>query len=590
MTTQTQTATKTLLSGNEAIALAAFHSGVKMGTGYPGTPSTEILETLATFGDSEIVMRWAPNEKVALEVGLGAAFAGARTLVTMKHVGVNVAADPLMSGAYIGVRGGLVLISADDPGMHSSQNEQDNRHYARFSGLPMLEPSSSQEAYDFTRLAFDLSERFETIVMLRMTTRTCHSKSVVEPRPPERLERECGFQRDISRFVMVPAYARERHAAAEERLQELRQFSEQCKLNRIVGNPAGADAGVVASGVAFQYVREVAPDLPVFKVGVCWPLPVEVIRRFQREVGDLLVVEELTDFMLKELKAAGVSARGKDPAFRLGELNPDRVAHIIAGNPDQPTGTAEDAPPARPPRLCPGCGHRSVFQVLRKLGLTVTGDIGCYTLGALPPLSNLDTCICMGASIGAALGMERVMAGEDAERIVAVIGDSTFFHSGLTGVLDAVYNGSSGTLLILDNRTTAMTGGQDHPGSGKRLDGSPAPEIDPVEVCRSLGVDDVKSLDSYDRSGLEEAVRDSLKRKDFSVIVCRRPCLLLEKDRKRVRYRIDPERCTACGACLRTGCPALTEYEDQVEIDRLYCVGCGLCFEVCRFGAVEEAE
>ncbi|MGD2173807.1 MAG: indolepyruvate ferredoxin oxidoreductase subunit alpha [Candidatus Brocadiaceae bacterium] len=587
---ETATGERELLSGNEAVALAASHADVKMATGYPGTPSTEILETLASFGDEGIIARWAPNEKVALEVALGSSFAGARSLVTMKHVGVNVAADPLMTGAHTGTEGGLVVVSADDPGMHSSQNEQDNRHYARFAGLPMLEPSSSQEAYDCARRAFELSEEFGTIVLLRLTTRICHSKSIVTPRPPERIEREYSFERDIERFVMVPANARKRHVMLEERLAQLEELTETIDLNGVVGTPEGAPLGIVAAGVAYEYVREVAPEVPVFKVGMSWPLPLESIARFAEQVEDLLVVEELSDFTLECLKAAAIPARGKDRSFRLGELNPDRVRSIIAGGPDVKPEPPDDAPAPRPPVLCPGCGHRSVFHVLKKLKLLVTGDIGCYTLGALPPLSNLDTCVCMGASIGNALGIERVVSEERARGVVAVIGDSTFFHSGLTGVLDAVYNGSAGTLLILDNSTTAMTGGQAHPGTGKRLDGEDAPLIKAADACRGLGVKDVREIDAYDRMGLEEALRDSLGRDEFTVIVCQRPCLLLTRRRPERRYRVEQERCEDCGACLRTGCPALRQAEGHVEIDQLYCAGCGLCYEVCRFDAIQQVD
>jgi len=581
---------KLFLYGNEAVALAAAHAGVKMGTGYPGTPSTEILETLAGFGDPAIVARWAPNEKVALEVGLGAAFAGARTLVTMKHVGVNVAADPLFTAAYTGVRGGLVLVTADDPAMHSSQNEQDNRHYAEAAGLPMLEPASSQEAYDFTRLAFELSERYETIVLLRPTTRTCHSKGIVTPRAPDAIERRYVFERDIPRLVMVPGNARKRHKALEAKLEELAACSNASELNVCVGEAKGASIGVVASGVAYQYVREVAPDLPVLKVGMCWPLPLQRIAEFTKAVGEVLVVEELSDFMLDHIRAAGIPARGKHPSFRLGELSPDRVERILAGKPAAEPKPREDLPPPRPPVLCPGCGHRSVFAILKKLKLTVTGDIGCYTLGALPPLANLDTCICMGASIGNALGIERVVEPEQARRVVAVIGDSTFFHSGLTGVLDAVYNGSSGTLLILDNRTTAMTGGQAHPGTGKRLDGADAPAIDPADVCRGLGVRDVKVVDPYDRAALEQMLNESLANDAFSVIVCRHPCLLLTRGEKRDLYRVEPQVCKDCGACLRVGCPALCQAEGHVEILTAYCAGCGLCADVCKFGAIVKVD
>ena len=579
---------KQLLAGNEAVALAALHAGVKLGTGYPGTPSTEILETLASFRDESIVTRWAPNEKVALEVGLGAAFAGARTLVTMKHVGLNVAADPFFTAAYIGVRGGLVLVNADDPGMHSSQNEQDNRYYALAAGMPVLEPADSQEAYDFTRAAFAVSEQFESVVMLRMTTRVCHSKSLVLPAPPDSLERDYTFEVDIPRYVMVPGNARRQHVALEAKLAELAELSESSELNTVVGDPAGAAMGVVAAGVAYQYVREAAPDLPVFKVGMSWPLPLRRISEFQQAVGDLLVVEELSDFMLNRIRAAGIPARGKDAAFRLGELNPDRVRCILRGEPETPRPVDPDLPPPRPPVLCPGCPHRSVYHVLKKLKLTVTGDIGCYTLGALRPLSALHTCVCMGASIGVALGIERVVSEEEGRRTVAVIGDSTFFHSGLTGVLDAVYNGSRGTLLILDNRTTAMTGGQAHPGTGQRLDGADAPALDPADVCRGLGVRDVKVVDPHERGVLEEALRDSTGRDEFSVIVCRRPCLLLDRHAARDTFRVDAELCKDCGACLRLGCPAISQAEGHVTINPAFCTGCGLCSDVCKFGAIQK--
>jgi indolepyruvate ferredoxin oxidoreductase alpha subunit len=590
MNAQTDVVRRLLLSGNEAVALAAAHAGVRMATGYPGTPSTEILETLAGYGDRSIAIGWAPNEKVALEVALGAAFAGARALVTMKHVGLNVAADPLVTSAYTGVRGGLVVVTADDPGMHSSQNEQDSRHYARLAGLPMLEPADSQEAYAFARQAFELSERLETPVLLRLTTRISHSKSLVEPAPPEDVSREYAFRRDIARFVMVPGNARKRRVVLQERLDRLREFTESTALNEVRGLRQGAMLGVVASGVACQYVHEVGPDMPVLKVGMCWPPPLGRIAEFRKEVGDLLVIEELGDFLLTEIRAAGIAARGKATAFQFGELNADRVRAIIEDLPDVQPELPADLPAPRPPVLCPGCGHRSVFAVLKKLHLTAMGDIGCYTLGALPPLGNLDSCVCMGASVGLALGIERVADKEHGRQVVGVIGDSTFFHSGMTGVLDAVYNGSRGTLLVLDNRTTAMTGGQDHPGTGRRLDGAPAPTADVAQVCRGLGVRDVHVVDPYDRAGLEQAVREAVAADEYSVIVCRRPCVLAERPPERRRCRIDADVCTNCGACLRTGCPALRPAEDHVEIDAALCRGCGLCADMCRFGAVQEVE
>jgi indolepyruvate ferredoxin oxidoreductase alpha subunit len=582
--------TAQLLSGNEAVALAATHSGVKLATGYPGTPSTEILETLAGIDKTGIVKRWAPNEKVALEVGIGSAFAGARTMVTMKHVGVNVAADPLFTAAYTGVEGGLVLVCADDPGMHSSQNEQDNRNYAAFAGIPMLEPADSQEAYDFLRRGLEISEEFQTLVLLRMTTRICHSKTLVVPSEPTQADREPHFERDIPRFVMVPAFARKAHARQQERLNKLADYSEDCELNALP-KADGAELGIVAAGPAYQYVKEVVGDeVPVFKLGMSWPMPMGKLRRFADSVDRLLVVEELTEFTRDKLRAAGIQAEGKSPEYRLGELNIDRVARIIAGEPDQELELPDDLPPRRPPVLCPGCGHRSVFAILREMKLTVTGDIGCYTLGALPPLSNMDTCVCMGASVGVGLGMGRVLPEEEAARVVAVIGDSTFWHSGLTGVVDAIYNGSTGTLLILDNSTTAMTGGQDHPGTGERLDGLPAPALDPGAVCRAMGVQDVQEVDAWDRDALREALENSLGTQGYSVIVARRPCLLLERRQERQSYEIDAEACKNCGACIRLGCPALVQKEGHVEINRMFCNGCGLCYEVCKFDAIAPAQ
>jgi len=579
-----------LLSGNEAIARGAYESGVLLGTGYPGTPSTEILETLDA--QTDIQVQWAPNEKVALEVALGASFAGARALVTMKHVGLNVAADPLMTSAYIGAKGGLVIVTADDPGMHSSQNEQDNRRYAQFAKLPMLEPGDSQEAKDFTIEAFEISERFELPVLLRLTTRVCHSKSLTRCKEPVGRNRTLHFDRDPRRFVMLPAYARKRHALLEQKLRELRAFSETTVLNRVEWGRGDRRLGIVCSGVVYHYVREVFPDAAVLKIGLSYPLPVENIRKFGRKVRDLLIVEELEDWMLEAVLASGTAARGKPASFRLGELDPDRVKAIVEQTEDPAQlPPAEPAIPPRPPSMCPGCGHRGVYMVLKELDAIVTGDIGCYTLGALPPLEAVDSCVCMGASIGTGLGLRRVLPPEEARRVVSVIGDSTFFHSGLTGVLDAAYNGGGGAILILDNRTTAMTGHQDHPGSGARLDGQPAPAADPADLCRAMNIGHVVSVDAYDVPSLRREIRRAMESECAAVVVCRSRCMLREREPASAPLRIDAALCVGCGRCMDLGCRAIHESADgTMEIDAALCAGCGLCAHACKSGAIAATE
>lgn len=457
---------KTLLSGNEAIARAAYEAGVTVATAYPGTPSTEILENVAQY--KEIYSEWAPNEKVALEVGIGASIAGARVLVAMKHVGVNVAADPLFTFAYTGVNGGLVLISADDPGMHSSQNEQDNRYYAKFSKIPMLEPSDSQEAKDMVKMAFALSESFDTPVMLRITTRIAHSQTLVELEERE----EVGVKEYVKnplKYVMIPAYGRMRHVVVEERRQKLEQETEKVTVNRIEWN--SEDIGVITSGINYHYVKEVLPQVSVLKLGMTNPLPKELISQFVSRVDKAYVVEDLEPFMEEQIKSWGLEVIGKETFPRTGELSPALIEAGITGQSaaSEAAATAAQEIPKRPPVLCAGCPHRGVYYIINKLKLKVTGDIGCYTLGALPPLEAMDSCICMGASIGTALGMEKARGREFSKDLVAVIGDSTFMHSGITGLVDVVYNKGTTTTLILDNRTTAMTGHQDNPATGYTL-------------------------------------------------------------------------------------------------------------------------
>ena len=577
-----------ILTGNQAIARAARDAAVALGVGYPGTPSTEVLETLTTLDGG--TAQWAPNEKVALEVGIGVAFGGRRSIVTMKHVGLNVAADPLFTVSYTGVQGGLVVLVADDPGMHSSQNEQDSRHYARAAKIPLLEPSDSQEAYDFTRLAFQLSEEFDTPVLLRTTTRLSHGKSMVQPGERETDIPTAVAPNDPTKYVMIPAFARKRHHVVEDRLLRLRAWATTAPLTRAEYRDRAI--GIITSGVAYQYVREVAPNASTLKLGMVHPLPIEAIRAFAAEVDTLYVVEELDPFIEEQIRAAGIPVMGKERFPLFGEFTPAIVAAglglEVAANPARDLAQ-------RPPSLCPGCPHRGVFWTLKKLGVTISGDIGCYTLGVTPPLSALDSCVCMGASIGVAHGLEK--AGLDPGKIVGVIGDSTFLHSGITGVLDMVYNKSNATILILDNSITAMTGRQENPGTGKTLDGCPALQVDLVGLVRSLGIEDVTVVDSYDIAAVEGAVKQALQHDGPSVVIPRRPCMLIPHE-IRPRVEVQDEVCKACGACLKIGCPAMSKQEVTINgkvrtkpvIDPLLCAGCGVCATICPFHALQAAE
>jgi indolepyruvate ferredoxin oxidoreductase alpha subunit len=572
---------------------------VSVASAYPGTPSTEILENLALFPD--VYSEWAPNEKVSVEVALGASMAGARALATMKHVGLNVAADPLFTASYTGVKGGLVVVNADDPEMHSSQNEQDNRHYAEAAKVPMLEPSDSAEAREFTILAYDLSERFDTPVIVRTTTRIAHAKGVVPVGP--RVERpEGAFVRDPAKWVMLPVNARARHRLVEERTKALAAWAEEAEVNRI--EPGDPEIGIVTSGVSYQYVKEAFPEASVLKIGMCWPLPAGKIRRFAASVQRLVVVEELDPFLETAIRALGIHVVGKAFVPMLGELSPALVRSSLTGE------AAEVRPPEvvpnRPPNLCPGCPHRALFRVLKKLGVTVCGDIGCYTLGALAPLSAMDTCVCMGASIGNAHGMDKALGKAGAGKTVAVIGDSTFLHSGVTGLMDVVYNGGSSTVLILDNRITAMTGNQQNPATGLTLMGEPATKVDIPALCRALGVEHVYTTNPHDMAATEALLRRELAREAPSVVITEAPCVLLPEHRKEVRPRfvVDPGACTGCGACLTLGCPAIewTPFADGeaeaagkkstqrgvARINRILCDGCGQCFQLCRFDAISK--
>ncbi len=576
-----------LLSGNEAPALGAYHAGVRVAAAYPGTPSTEILESIARFDD--IYAEWSTNEKVAMEVALGAAYAGARSLVSMKHVGLNAASDPFMAVATTGVNAGMVVITADDPGIHSSQNEQDNRHYAKLAKVPMLEPSDNQEAYEFMTYAFDSSERFDTPVLVRSTTRISHSKSVVETnRRRITPARQIGFPHDVAKYVMLPAHARLRRPFIEKRLVKLATYAETFPFNQIEWGER--HLGVVTSGVAYQYAREVFPEASFLKPGMTYPLPQNLIRHFAAQVDRMIVIEELDPFLQESILAMGIKVTGKEFIPRLGELNPgiiedgSRAAGLLTGTSPQQTETAPKLP-RRPPLLCPGCPHTGIFFVLSSLGqrlklpskgeaskeskLTITGDIGCYTLGTYPPLGAMDTCVCMGASIGQALGMEKAGISD---KVVAVIGDSTFLHAGITPLVNAVYNEGQITVIILDNQTTAMTGHQDHPGTGISAQGKETKAVELEKLVRGIGVSDMKVVDAFNIKGLRTVVRASLNSPELSVIIVRGACSVHVPRRSEPRA-IDVEKCNQCGICLLTGCPAIQSEDEQVYIDTALCVG-----------------
>ncbi|MHB8157827.1 MAG: indolepyruvate ferredoxin oxidoreductase subunit alpha [Desulfocucumaceae bacterium] len=580
---------KALLTGNEAIARGAYEAGVKLAAGYPGTPSTEILENIIQF--DRIYAQWSPNEKVAFEVAAGASISGARALATMKHVGVNVAADPLFTFAYTGVNGGFVLISADDPGMHSSQNEQDNRRYGKFAKIPVLEPSDSQEAKDFTIAAYELSEAFDTPVMLRITTRIAHSQSMVELGEAQELVQK-EYIKNPAKYVMVPANGRQRHLVIEKRLAELKKWVENTELNRV--ELKDKKIGIITGGICYQYVKEAFPQASILKLGVSYPLPEKMIRDFAGTVERLFIAEELEPFWEEEIRFMGIVPTGKAIFPKTGELSAVMIAEKIGQElglqvltTEKIDQTALPVSPPRPPVLCPGCPHRAVFHVLKKLKLTVSGDIGCYTLGSLPPLEAIDTTICMGASIGVALGMEKSnpdMVG----RVVAVIGDSTFFHSGITGLVDMVYNKSKGTVLILDNSTTAMTGHQDNPATGRTLMDEPANVIKIDELARSLGIKRVVEIDPFQLSRFEAIVKEEVAAPELSVIIAKRPCALLKKFTG-ISAQIDKEKCINCKQCMTIGCPAIAIRDGKVDLNGTICSGCNLCVQVCKVNAIRKA-
>jgi indolepyruvate ferredoxin oxidoreductase alpha subunit len=576
---------KKLMSGNEAIAWGAHDYGVQVASAYPGTPSTEILENIANFDD--VYAEWAPNEKVALEVAIGASLGGVRALASMKHVGLNVAADPFFTASYIGVNGGLVIISADDPGMHSSQNEQDNRHYALAAKVPMLEPADSQEAYEFIGEALEISEQFDTPVLLRVTTRVSHSKGVVE-RKAKRVKnlKEAGFVKNPTKYVMVPNFARQRHDFVEQRMDRLREFSEETPLNRIEWGRR--EVGMVTSNVAYQYAREARPRASFLKLGLSHPLPENLIREFADGVKKLFVVEELDPYLEDQIKALGIPVLGKERFPICGELSPDLVKQGLSRKRSKKAAAGPPSIPPRPPALCPGCPHSASFYTMKKLKLNVMGDIGCYTLSVAPPLETMDSTLCMGASIGMAHGMDKALGADPESRSVAVLGDSTFLHSGVTALMNIAYNRGNSTTVVLDNRTTAMTGFQEHAATGRTLKGVETPEVDFEALGKALGIDSVRTVDPYELKGLEKALKEEVEAPHSSLIIARRECLLLKRERKTPKT-VDPEKCVACNMCLLTGCPALSRTSDnKAQIDSVICNGCPICQQICKLDAISD--
>lgn len=583
---------KVIMTGNEAIARGAYEAGCHVASAYPGTPSTEILENFALYDD--VYAEWAPNEKVAFEVASGASIAGARALTTMKHVGLNVAADPLFTMAYEGVNGGFVVVTADDPGIHSSQNEQDNRFYAPHAKVALIEPSNSQECIEYMREAYEISESFDTVVLFRTTTRVCHSKTVVEVN--EKIEKAIKpYEKDIKKYIMTPAHSRAKHYEVEDRLEALRKYSNSSKLNRI--EMGDTQIGIITSGISYEYCREVLGDNASYlKIGFAYPLPDELIREFAAKVDKLYVVEENDPFLEDAIKAMGIQCIGKEIIPICNELNPDVIRKAILGEVNEVNyKVAEVNPPSRPPVLCPGCPHRGIFYAVSKYkDVIATGDIGCYTLGMNAPLNVTDTVICMGASISAGVGIERVnrIDKRDNKKVFAFIGDSTFFHSGVTGLIESVYNNTPLVTVILDNRITGMTGHQENPGTGKTLQNRPAPIVDIEALVLATGIkeENIRVVDPYKLKETEAAVKDAHNSTEPFVIITKQPCALI-KDvlKKRVNMSCAVNgNCKKCKLCLKTGCPALQFKNGIVSIDESMCNGCGLCKDVCPFNAIEK--
>lgn len=575
---------KKIMLGNEAIARGAYEAGVKVSAAYPGTPSTEISENIALY--DEIYAEWSPNEKVATEVAIGAAISGVRAMASMKHVGVNVASDPLYTASYSGVNGGLVLVAADDPGLYSSQNEQDTRCVARAAIVPVLEPSDSQEAKDFVKFGYEISEKYDTPVILRTTTRLAHSQGAVTLEDRKEIP-DKAYQRDPSKFVMMPGSAIKRHLYVEQRMKDMAEDSNDFAINKAEYNDTSI--GFITSGIPYQYVKEACPNASVLKLGMVYPLPRKLIEEFASNVDKLYIFEELEPVIEEQVKSWGIEATGKEIFTIQGEYSANMIREKILG---EEVGVQKAAQvPARPPILCPGCPHRSVYSVLNKLGIHAAGDIGCYTLGAVPPLNVIDTTICMGASISTLHGMEKAKGKDYIKNWVAVIGDSTFMHTGVNSLMNMVYNQATGTVLILDNSTTGMTGHQDHAATGKTLKGEIVPAINIYELCKAIGVKHVTEVDAFDTEKLEQIVKEEVARDAVSVIITKAPCVLLKGNVFPYKCKPVEDACKKCGMCLKPGCPALTKKADgSIVIDDTMCNGCGLCEQLCKFNAIERVK
>ncbi len=572
---------KKLMLGNEAFARGLYEAGCRIASSYPGTPSTEITEEVAKY--DEVYAEWAPNEKVAMEVALGASIAGARSFCAMKHVGLNVAADPLYTAGYTGVTGGMVIAVADDPGMHSSQNEQDSRHHAIASKVMMVEPSDSAECKEFAKAAFDLSERFDTPVIVRMSTRVAHSQSAVEL--CDREEHELiPYKKNIQKFVMMPGNAIRRHPEVEQRLVDIREYAETSPLNRVEYNDT--KIGVIAAGISYQYAKDaLGAKASYLKLGIVNPLPVEIIKDFCDKCETVYVIEQLDDVIETHCKKHGLNVHGKDTFSLLGEISQAIVREKILGETAEFNEFPENVP-VRPPVMCAGCPHRGLFYCLSKLGVMVSGDIGCYTLGATAPLQAMDSTICMGASISGLHGFNKARGAESEKKSVAVIGDSTFMHSGMTGLVNIAYNATNSTVIILDNSITGMTGHQQNPTTGKNLKGDPAAAVNLVDLCHAIGIKSVRVVDPYHMAETEAVIKEELEKDEPSVIISRRPCALLKYVKHNPPLHCDQDKCVGCKQCLKIGCPAISVHNKKMTIDHTQCVGCGICTEMCKLGAI----
>lgn len=574
-----------LMLGNQAVARGLYEAGVSVISSYPGTPSTEITEFSSKYPEDEMYCEWAPNEKVACEVAIGASIAGARSFCAMKHVGLNVAADPLFTASYTGVNGGMVLAVADDPGMHSSQNEQDSRHYAIGAKVPMLEPSDSQECKDYAKLAYEISEKFDTPVILRLTTRVSHSQSAVTTadRIPHTIPE---YKKNIAKNVMVPANAIKKHVVVEQRTLDLIEYAETSGINTVEIN--SDEIGVITSGICYQYAKEALGDKASYlKLGMVNPLPVKLIKDFAAKVKTLYVIEELDDVIETHCRKNGIDVKGKELFTLQGEYFQSKVRQVVLGENDE-WQTLDAEIPVRPPVLCAGCPHRGVFYILKKLGVMVSGDIGCYTLGAAAPLSAIDTTVCMGASISGLHGFNKGRKGEYEGKAVAVIGDSTFMHSGITSLVDIAYNRSNSTVIVLDNSITGMTGHQNNPANGKNIYGDPASAVNLEALAHAIGINSVTVVDPGDLAETERVIKEELAKAEPSLIIARKPCALLKTVKHKPPFHIDADKCKNCKSCMRIGCPALVSGDKCITIDNTLCVGCGLCEQLCKFDAIKE--